>query len=113
MKIKDILKEMANMSSLKTGLPTSIWIGTVGGQHGPRIKVCNSPGKMDINNTFVVSVSSNSQVLTPATLKMKTKDLEKVLTWVNINSKTLLEIYYNFEAGNDPSYLFKELKTLT
>ena len=35
------INEMAGIPTSNSGLPYFIWIGKIGGQHGPRIKVSN------------------------------------------------------------------------
>ena len=91
--------EMANLSPTNTGLAVVIWIGEVGGQHGPRIKVSNVPGKFAKNDNFVVSVSSAPEVLTPKSVKLSSDRVQDVLDWVTLNYTDLMELWKMYEAG--------------
>ena len=92
--------EMANLFPAETGLQRVIWFGEVGGQHGPRIKVSNTPGQFDLHNNFVVSVSHNPYVLTPRSMKISSSDLQDVLDWVILNYDDLMKLWKIYESGN-------------
>ena len=94
------MMEMSNLAPGTTGLPTVIWIGKIGGQHGPRIKVSNIKGKFAENDNFVVSISKNPQVLTPKYVKLKTTDVENIKDWIVINFDVLMELFDHFESGD-------------
>ena len=93
------LEEMANLFKKDTGLDYPLWIGKVGGQHGPRVKVSNISGKMSMNSNFVVSVDPNPKVLTPASCKIPQSEVNKVLTWISINFDDLMTLWWMFEHG--------------
>lgn len=44
LKESEIMLEVANLPSRATGVGYVMYFGEVGGQHGPRIKVSNTPG---------------------------------------------------------------------
>ena len=110
MKISDLLiekqilempmNEMANLYPSTTGLSVVIWFGEVGGQHGPRIKVSNVPGKFATDNNFVISVNKEPKVLTPSTMKLKEENLNDVLDWIKLNYDVLMKMWKLHETGN-------------
>lgn len=91
------IEEMANLYTNDTGLIYPIWIGRVGGQHGPRIKVSNIPGKWRMNDNFVVSVSTNPTVLTPQTCNISNAELTKIFNWITINFDDIMTLWWMFE----------------
>lgn len=97
--------EMANLSPTDTGLAVVIWIGEVGGQHGPRIKVSNVPGKFAKNDNFVISVSSVPEVLTPKSVKLSSDKVQDVLDWVKLNYTDLMELWRMYESGTGNTIL--------
>lgn len=98
--IESFLDEMANWSPGDTGLPFVVWMGEVGGQHGPRLKVCNVPGKMRANDCFVVSVSKDPQILTPKSCKVKQAHRDDLTDWVVLNYDVLMELWRAYESGD-------------
>ena len=69
---------MANLAPKDTGLSVVVWMGEIGGLHGPRIKVSNIKGKFSSSDNFVVSVDKNPSVLTPNSAKLKSDEIEDV-----------------------------------
>lgn len=97
------MNEMANLYPTKTGLPCVVWFGEVGGQHGPRIKVSNVPGKFAHDNNFVVSVMKEPKVLTPKSAELSTAKIEDVLDWIKLNYDELMELWKIHETGDGDS----------
>jgi len=95
------LDEVARFSRPETGLDYVVWMGEVGGQHGPRIKVSNNKGKMTANDSFVVSVSKNPVVLTPRTCKLSASTVDDILDWIKINYEILMEMWEVFEGRKE------------
>ena len=93
------LMEMANLFKSDTGLDYPIWIGRVGGQHGPRVKVSNVLGKWRMNDNFVVSVSKNPRLLTKDTCKLTNTDLQRIYHWIKLNYDDLMLLWWIFERG--------------
>lgn len=93
------LEEMANLFKDDTGIDYPLWIGKVGGHHGPRIKVSNIPHKMRLDNCFVVSVSQTPEVLTPQTCTIPAKEVQQILQWIRINFDDLMILWWMFERG--------------
>lgn len=92
--------EMANLHPDDTGLHRVIWIGEVGGQHGPRIKVSNLKGKYSKSDNFVISVNKDPIVLTPKSMKISQDELDNILDWVKLNYSELMELWNAFESGS-------------
>lgn len=101
--VSGFLDEMARLARPETGLEYVFWMGEVGGQHGPRIKVSNNKGKMTPTDSFVVSVSKNPSVLTPRTCKLPTSTVEDILDWIRLNYETLMEMWEVFEGRKEES----------
>jgi hypothetical protein len=101
---EDVLRapmcEMANLYPSKTGLPCVVWFGVIAGQHGPRIKVSNTPGKFDVSNCFVMSVSREPVVLTPKSVKLSVSQIEDVSDWVRLNYEALMDLWTIHETGD-------------
>jgi hypothetical protein len=93
------INEMAGLPSRDTGLPVFLWIGKVGGQHGPRIKVSNKKGAFAEDDCFVVSIGKPAEVMTPKAMKLKQDDLEQVIDWVTLNHDELIALYNMYESG--------------
>lgn len=107
------MHEMANFYPKVTGVPLVIWLGEVGGQHGPRIKVSNTPGKFNKSSNFVVSVSKEPSVLTPRAVDISQSSLDDVLDWVKLNYDVLMELWKMHEIGDgDQQELMLRLKKL-
>jgi hypothetical protein len=107
------MNEMANLYPTSTGLPVVIWFGEVSGQHGPRVKVSNAPGRFDVNNCFVISVAREPEVLTPKSVKIKTAKIEDATDWIKINYDALMELWKIHESGDgDSTEVLSRLKKI-
>jgi hypothetical protein len=94
------MNEMANLYPVETGLPVVIWFGEVGGQHGPRVKVSNAPGRFDSMNCFVMSVSKNPSIYTPNSVRLSADKVQDVMDWIMLNYTDLMELWKIHETGN-------------
>ena len=107
------MHEMANLPTGTTGLPTVIWMGEIGGQHGPRIKVSNMKGKFAAHDNFVVSVDKSPRVLTPKSVKLKGSEVEEIRDWIKLNYDELMVLWKCFETDTgDVVELLSKLKKL-
>lgn len=97
--IESMLDEMANLTPDDTGLPYVLWMGEVGGQHGPRIKVCNVRGKMQSNNCFVLSVAHDPVLVTPKSCKLSPSEVEDIKDWIRLNYDVLMKMWKVYETG--------------
>ena len=93
------LEEMANLYKDDTGLDYPIWIGTIGGQHGPRVKVSNMKQKWRANNNFVCTLEKEPRVVTPETCKLSAFEVKQVFKWIEINFDDLMTLWWMFEHG--------------
>jgi hypothetical protein len=107
------LFEMANLNPDDTGLKYVIWIGEIGGQHGPRIKVSNVKGKFAKTDNFVISIEKEPVNLTPKFTKISKADEEDVKDWVKLNYEILIQLWKMYETGEGNSLiLLGKLKKL-
>lgn len=107
------MQEMANLAPGTTGLPVVIWMGEIGGQHGPRIKASNIKGKFAANDNFVVSVDKEPRVLTPKSVKLKSSEIEEIEDWIKLNYVALMDLWKHFETGEgDTIEYLSKLKKL-
>jgi hypothetical protein len=94
-----LMFEMANLYPQKTGLSVVMYFGEVGGQHGPRLKVSNTPGKFNTSDNFVVSVSENPEVKAGKE-KISQAALSQIFEWVKLNYTELMELWKIHETGD-------------
>jgi hypothetical protein len=107
------INEMAGLPPKNTGLGVFLWIGKVGGQHGPHIKVSNKKGAFAEDDCFVISVGQPPQVMTPKSVGLKQNELDDVLDWVSLNHDELMALYKMYETGDgDVIELLSALKKL-
>jgi hypothetical protein len=97
------LFEMANLNPADTGLNYVIWIGEIGGQHGPRIKVSNIKGKFAKDDNFVISIAKEPVNLTPKFTKISIKEVDDVKDWVKLNYEVLMKLWKMYETGEGNS----------
>jgi hypothetical protein len=77
------LYEMANLDSETTGLPMYVFCSTKGNaKHECRIKVCNTKGKMNADDTFSIDVH---QLKVFGNCRLNPDDLERVKWWIHYN----------------------------
>ena len=85
--------EMANLSEQQTGIPGTVFISTMMGAHGPRVKYYakTGPGQP----SFSVAVASEPRVLASS---MEERDLARmapiVLEWVQLNHEALARFWW-------------------
>lgn len=107
------MNEMANLFPTTTGLERVIWFGEVGGQHGPRIKVSNVKGKFSLTDNFIISVAKDPSVLTPRSVKIKSKELDDLFDWVKLNYSILMQLWSVHESGDgDANALLQSLQKI-
>lgn len=87
---------MATLQTHETGLGYPVWIGKVGGHHGPRIKVSNHPAKWRQNDNFVMSIDQDPAILAGIS-KIDAKDLNNIKDWISINFDDLMLLWWMFE----------------
>jgi len=98
----NLMMEMSNLTPDETGIPYVIWLGRVGGQHGPRIKVSNKIGKM-IDDCFVMTVSKNPVIQTPKSVKISKDVVDDISDWIVLNYDVLMKLWDVYETGKGKS----------
>lgn len=90
---------MANVPPEDTGLPAGVvvFVSPQQGQHGPRIKVSNTPGRMVPTDTFSVTIEDHPQVVGQA--KFPASTVAKIGEWVVLNKEVLMR-YWNTASTN-------------
>lgn len=106
---------MANLPAARTHLPNEIcvFISDQGGaKHGPRIKVSNTRGKMDKNDTFSVSVNTDPQVISGGGIPKgyHSYEIAAIAAWVLLNKDTLLSYWVG--ENQDTADVISKLKPL-
>jgi hypothetical protein len=92
------LLEMANLYSHETGLEYGIWIGKIGGQHGPRLKVSNVKGRWRANDNFTISIEEEPKLKSKREyMKIPMYDYNQVVKWIQINFDRLMTLWWMFE----------------
>ena len=93
--------EMANLTEDQTGVPGVVFISTVMGAHGPRVRyyLKTGPGQ----GSFSVAVASEPRVLANS---LDERDLSrmapKVLEWVRLNHEALARFWWEGKFWPDP-----------
>ena len=103
-KKKELLFEMANISSSKTGLPVMIWISYNTGKekHYARIKIKVA------NDWIPITISDNPEVKTDK-VKIKSATLNKIISWIVLNKDVLLK-YWNAKGKLGIDYVLDNIK---
>jgi hypothetical protein len=92
----DQLFEMANVTSKRHGIENIvIWVGAAPKQHGLRVKVSNIPGRMDMDNSFVIMMPSLDYDPNQVANWITPKIMKQILQWITLNQKLL----YDYESG--------------
>jgi hypothetical protein len=97
----DILVEMANLTSAQTGVSGIIFISTMMGQHGPRVKYYLQPGRTQ--PSFSVSISDTPMVVAnslPARVVRRMSP--RVIAWVSRNKDALLDFWHHGDTWTQP-----------
>lgn len=97
----DEVVEMANLTSAQTGVPGTIFISTAMGQHGPRVKYFERPGKTQ--PSFSVSIGNPPAVvansLPPRVMRQMAP---QVIAWVERNRDALLDFWMQGDTWTQP-----------
>lgn len=107
---KEDLFLMANFREKSTGLPMVIWVSERGNtQHAPRIKVStNNNDKMIEGQTVSVSITEPPEIM--AGVGLKSKDLQLVIKFIELNRSLLLDYW---DSKIDTTDLVLDLKKIT
>ena len=95
------LVEMANLTTAQTGVPGTIFISTVMGRHGPRVRYFLQPGRNQPSFSVLIAdppvIVANS--LPDRVLRQRAPD---VIRWVAVNNDALLDFWNNGDSWTDP-----------
>ena len=97
----DDVIEMANLSSVQTGVTGTIFISTAMGQHGPRVKYFLQPGRTQPN--FSVSIADPPTVVANSLPARTLRQMAPLVTsWVALNRDALLNFWRHGDAWTQP-----------
>ena len=92
----DELFEMANITPKYHGIENVvIWVGLAPKNHGLRVKVSNVPGRMDMDDSFVIMMPSLDYDPKAVAKWITPKTMRKILQWIALNQKLL----FDYETG--------------
>lgn len=99
--VTDELIEMANLTAAQTGVTGTIFISTVMGGHGARVKYYVQPGRMQ--PSFSVSIADRPAVVANSLPDRVMRQMSpQVIQWVALNKDALLEFWNNGDTWTDP-----------
>ncbi len=106
---KEDLFLMANFREKSTGLPMVIWVSERGNaKHAPRIKVSTNNDKMIEGQTVSVSITEPAEIM--AGVGLRSKDLQLVIKFIELNRSLLLDYW---DSKIDTTDLVLDLKKIT
>jgi hypothetical protein len=98
--VDDVI-EMANLTTAQTGVAGTIFISTVMGGHGPRVKYFEQPGRSQ--PSFSVLITDPPRVVAnslPARVFRQVSP--RVIQWVALNRDALLDFWNHGDTWTDP-----------
>jgi hypothetical protein len=97
----DDVVEMANLTSVQTGVPGTIFISTAMGSHGPRVKYFVRPGRTQ--PSFSVSIADPPTVVANSLPARTLRQFSpQVIEWVSRNGDALLDFWNNGDTWTQP-----------
>ena len=89
---EDDVFDMANLTSRQTGIDGTVFISTVMGQHGPRVKYFEKTGKGQ--PSFSVSIAAEPVVVSSnLPERVVNRMAPRVIAWVRLNRQALLDFW--------------------
>lgn len=99
--VDDGVVEMANLTSAQTGVAGTIFISTAMGQHGPRVKYFERPGRTQ--PSFSVSIAHPPAVVANSLPPRIVRQMApQVIAWVERNRDALLDFWNNGDTWTQP-----------
>jgi len=93
--------EMANLTSLQTGVPGTIFISTAMGAHGPRVEYFLKPGRAQ--PSFSVSITDGPTVTANSLSTRIVRQMSpQVINWVSRNKDALLDFWQHGDTWSQP-----------
>jgi hypothetical protein len=97
----DDVIEMANLTSVQTGVSGTIFISTAMGAHGPRVKYFARPGRTQ--PSFSVSLADPPVVVANSLPTRTVRQISpQVISWVALNRDALLDFWNNGDTWTQP-----------
>ena len=88
----DDVVEFVNLTSKQTGIDGVVFISTVMGQHGPKVKYFTKTGKDQ--PSFSVSIAANARVVASSLPdRVVARAAPDVIKWVHLNQDALLRFW--------------------
>jgi len=104
----ELMSEMANIVQVKSGLPMNIWISQCYTNLSPRIMAqSNHEQKLNKSHYFIVTLDDE---IIGNTGDIKSNEIEKLLTYIELNRKEILKYWYN--EIDDTEEVLNSLKTI-
>jgi hypothetical protein len=98
---REEMVEMANLTSAQTGVTGTIFVSTAMGQHGPRVKYFERPGRTQ--PSFSVSIGEVPAVVANSLPVRTARQMApQVIEWVLRNKDELLDFWYHGDTWTQP-----------
>jgi hypothetical protein len=95
------LVDMANLTTAQTGVTGTIFISTVMGSHGPRVKYFVQPGRNQ--PSFSVLIADPPRVVANSLPDRVLRQwAPEIIRWVALNKDALLDFWNNGDTWTDP-----------
>ena len=93
--------DIANLTSAQTGVAGTILISTAMGQHGPRVKYFERPGRTQ--PSFSVSIADAPAVVANSLPARVIRQMSpQVIAWVERNKDALLDFWQHGDSWTQP-----------
>ena len=93
--------EMANLTTAQTGVAGTIFISTVMGGHGPRVKYFLRPGRSEPSFSVAVADAPNV-VANSLPVRVVRQMSPQVIDWASRNKDALLDFWYHGDTWTQP-----------
>ncbi len=98
---EDDIFEMANLVEEQTGIPGIVFISTIMGSHGPRVKYFLKAGGSQ--PSFSVAVASEPRVVANSLAERELSRMApSVLEWTRLNHEALARFWWEGKSWTDP-----------
>jgi hypothetical protein len=98
--VDDVI-DMANLTTAQTGVPGTIFISTVMGGHGPRVKYFVQPGRNQPSFSVLIADPPRA-VANSLPARVLRQMSPQVIQWVALNRDALLDFWNHGDTWTDP-----------
>jgi hypothetical protein len=96
-RLQQFVGAMANLNPKDTGIPNLVvWISKKEPSHACRVKVSNIRGRYSSDDNFTIEIHDGS---IEGEVKVTSKDVKNVLSWMTLNRKTILKFWNDDQYG--------------